>query len=143
MDAAAAAKLVLARRQSKKDEDENQRWQEECGGDAIVMLVRRLARRFDRFRAKPPSPRPSMTPEDMECALEELTEQARQLFALAEAIDRAERHKALEAAVAAGAPRRRPVIITPRVRHVAGLGREPRSLLQPDRRAGTFRSLQG
>jgi hypothetical protein len=112
MDAAAAAKLVsaldqeLARRQSRRDAVEDAAWAAE-------------------FSELPRSPAGSTTPEDREVLLEAALDFAKSFFSLAEAIDRAERHKEFEASVAAGTPRRKPVIITPRIRSVAGLQREP------------------
>jgi hypothetical protein len=140
MDAAAAAKLVsaldveMAKRQSRRDAVEDAAWAAEFSGDEIVLLAKRLEPRWDRLQSKPRSPRPavaSMSVEDRECALEAALDYAKQLFSLAGAIERDEARKEDEAArkaaeeVGAPLPKRRPIILGPRIRKVAGLGRDP------------------
>jgi hypothetical protein len=121
IDAASAARIVasldaeLAKRQSKRDAAEDRRWADE-GLDDVILLARRLARHWDRHRAKPKTRPLAAVPEDLEFALEEALEQAKSLYALAEAVERAERLREIEAS---GAPRRRPVVIGPRVRAAA------------------------
>jgi hypothetical protein len=96
LDESAAAKISaslraeLQRRQAKKDEVEDAAWEREFGSDAI-MMAKRLARSWDRPDRGPPLV-PS-TSEDVECLIEELTDYAKSLFSLAEAVERVERYK--------------------------------------------------
>jgi hypothetical protein len=84
MDPAIAAKLVealdaeLARRQSKKDEVEDARWVEECKGDEINLMARRLSRAWDRPHKGPVVSAPTSR-EDEECMIEALEDYAKTL----------------------------------------------------------------
>jgi hypothetical protein len=128
MDPVAAARIVesldreLAKRQSAKDKVQDAAWYADFAGDEVIILAKRLARHWDRHRAKPKTrPLVPPTPEDVECQNEETLETAKALFSLAEAVERDERHKEIEAS---GAPRRRPVVLGPQVRAAAPAGKE-------------------
>lgn len=129
LDPSAAAKLVdvldreIAKRQARKDAEQDAQWERECADD-IILLAKRLSRGWDRLQQDPGRPRcPSpMSPEDVECMLEETLDYAKALFSIAEGVELEEQRKEIEPS---GAPRRKPVIMGPRVQNIAGLGRDP------------------
>ena len=101
MDASAAQRIVealdqeLARRQTKKDEAEDERWQQEFQGDELIELmifVKQLERQWDRTK-----PGATQVPLD-EVEFEKLEDTAITLYSMADILDGLEQAAADEAA---------------------------------------------
>jgi hypothetical protein len=132
VDQASAQKLVaaldleIARRQAQKDAVEEARWLEEHGDDPLAFLalnLSRLADRLEKWDAGPKLPEPKLSAEERELQDRRFGELMDGINGIIEDLERLARH---EEAEASGVPRRRSVILGPRVRSVAGLGREPK-----------------
>jgi hypothetical protein len=101
VDASAAQRIVealdqeLARRQTKKDEAEDERWQQEFQGDELIELmifVKQLERQWDRTK-----PGATQVPLD-EVEFEKLEDTAITLYSMADILDGLEQAAADEAA---------------------------------------------
>jgi hypothetical protein len=136
MDPAAAQKIVealdreLFKRRRKKYEALLAQWNQEGDGDRVYVFCRDIEHQLangpwpDEFFSEPTDPEERWRLDEffdemggIEGVTAEIADVAGRLLG---------REKALEAQ-RNGAPRRRPVIIGPRVRPVAGLGREPKA----------------
>jgi hypothetical protein len=117
-----AIRAELVRRQ---DAAQDAAWHAQFDGDPEIVFALQLARSWDRLQSEPLAV--SQTPEDRECAIEELEECARQLYAIACAIQQDERHQADVAAGIVRGPRP-----PARVRMPNTLGREHRLKVNGD-----------
>jgi hypothetical protein len=128
MDPAVAAQIVasldaeLARRRAKRDAEEDARWRAEYPDDPVAFLARYLERFANRLHEPSPPGALELSDRDREMQRRQLEDIAEQVTELADRLESQFRH---EEAVRNGEPRRRPVVIGPRVRAPHLLAKEP------------------